>query len=222
MKKITTLLLTAILLIGITACGDNGDNSNNSDNSNNENTPTENLQSNIVISGDFGEIIEFGGVNWLVLDKRDGKALIISEAVICIDTPYNVNNADVTWETCTLREYLNDEFYNSFSEADKARIVETTIVNGDNPEYGTPGGNNTTDKIFLLSIAEANSYFADKSARIAFTDEGEAVWWGLRSPGSNSSAAALVEGNGNVFDMGIAVYLSYESGGVRPALWLSL
>ena len=74
--------------------------------------------------------------------------------------PYNEEWTDVTWETCTLRTWLNEDFYTTaFSKKERGYIAETLVKNEDNPEYGTVGGNDTRDKVFLLSIGEATTYF---------------------------------------------------------------
>jgi len=107
-----------------------------------------------------GAIIQFGGYDWRVLDVQSNSALIITEHVIEL-RPYNVERADVTWATCDLHEYLNGELLQKFSIEDKARIAETRNNNPDNLWYGTSGGNDTTDKIFLLSLEEVDRYFGN-------------------------------------------------------------
>ena len=102
----------------------------------------------------------FAGIDWRVLDVQNGKALLLSEKVI-EERKYNERETGVTWETCTLRRYLNEEFYNGFGADEKARIAETTIINNDNPWSGIKGGAATNDKIFLLSIEEVVKYFGD-------------------------------------------------------------
>ena len=89
---------------------------------------------------------------------------------------------------------MNDEFYNAaFNEAERAKIERTHVVNEDNPEYSTKGGNDTEDDVFLLSIAEVEEYFVGSGDRQlkptkyaiangAWTYNGNAYWW-LRSPG---------------------------------------
>ena len=55
-------------------------------------------------------------------------------------------------------DYTSDNFIGAaFSEKEQGAIADTTVVNDDNPTHGTEGGNDTTDKIFLLSIAEATT-----------------------------------------------------------------
>lgn len=120
-----------------------------------------------------------------------------------------------------MRTYLNGEFYNSFSDADRERIIKVTNQNNDNPWYGTSGGNPTTDKVFLLSIDEVVKYFGDsgqrenrvKSTDFSWCDDEYWPWlndqydinrravddsvmvanWRLRSPGANGR---LVANNG--------------------------
>jgi hypothetical protein len=165
-----------------------------------------------------GSIIPFAGYDWRVLDVKDGKALLISEKVLEA-RPYNDEDKGITWAECTLRAYLNGDFFNSLGPG-KARISETQTVNRNNPEYGTPGGADTSDKIFLLSIDEARAYFKDDEALLAYDLNGAASWWWLRSPGSNGGGAANVIIVGFLGVRGSSV--DDDNGGVRPALWLNL
>ena len=187
-----------------------------------------------------------GAVEWLVLDKKDGKELLISK--YCLDAKEydkNENNESVTWETCTLRQWLNDEFFNeAFSEKEKELICDTHLQNPDNPEYGTDGGNDTTDKVFLLSIDEASRYFADNEARLtyatAYAKENGAgdknAWWGLRSPGEDENNVAMVGdvGSISIYSDGKSVYVNKDGAvncngqnvgsnfGIRPAIWANI
>ena len=181
-----------------------------------------------------GDIITFGGHEWLVLDIEGGRALVVSKDILEA-REYHDSYTEVTWSNCSLRAYLNGEFYNSFSATDKARIVEVTNANEDNQWFGTNGGDDTQDKIFLLSITEVVKYFGDSGQlanrpsddvwiddqynqnRIA-TFNGEASWWWLRSPGVDGGTASRVEYGGYIILYGYFVDIAY--GGVRPALWL--
>ena len=192
-----------------------------------------------------GDTIEFGKyeqdnntrngaeiIEWRVLAVEDGKALIISEYGLAAK-PYNETYTSVTWETCTLRKWLNNDFYNSaFTTEEKSRIKSTTLVNKDNPDYGTDGGNNTVDKVFLLSLEEAEKYFADDDARMMegtayakanglypYSGNGSSWWW-LRSPGSDQRDAAGVHRGGWL--SGIGDHVNYPDCAVRPALWINL
>ena len=183
-------------------------------------TPATNNKNTSYAQAKAGDIIEFGGFNWLVLDVDDGKALIIAKSVI-EQRAYHNAFEKITWEKCDLRQYLNGEFYDSTFAADEKKLIaETNVINGDNPEYGTPGGNETTDKIFLLSIDEANNYFADDAARTAYDLSGTVHSWWLRSPGSDGDRAARVRDGGDAGAGGDSA--DRGRGGVRPALWLNL
>ena len=136
-------------------------------------------------------------------------------------------------------DYTSDNFIGTaFSAKEQAAIADTEVFNDDNPTYGTEGGNNTTDQIFLLSIAEAqnSSYFADNSSRIAtntayvagggklgssyMNGVGEADYWWLRSPGDLDHRAAGVSVDGGVGRYGHSVRIAYNA--VRPAFNLDL
>jgi len=104
-----------------------------------------------------GSMIDFGGHKWLVLDVQGSNALIISEQIL-EQRDYH----GFYWEKCSLRSYLNGEYYNNkFTAEEKARIIETRNSNPPNPWYGTTGGAETIDKIFLLSLDEVVKYFGD-------------------------------------------------------------
>jgi hypothetical protein len=194
-----------------------------------------------------GSIIPFSGYDWLVLDVKEGKALLISEKVLEKRREYHAGLGDVRWMCCSLREYLNGEFYHSFNPYAKAvKIALTRNSNKDNPWYGTPGGNDTDDYIFLLSPEEVVRYFGDSGqlanrpsertykiddqyneARIAYRSDGSASWFRLRSPASGTDTAAGVGSDGYISVSGIHGGRGVrcdDSGfyGVRPALWINL
>ena len=135
-------------------------------------------------------------IEWLVLDKEGDKLLVISKyALDC--QPYNTDYTDVTWESCTLRTWLNDDFLNeAFSADEQSYIVQTTVTADENPKYDTDPGNDTKDRIFLLSIDEAEKYFSWGSRRRceptdyavsngAYESDSGNCWWWLRSPGND-------------------------------------
>ena len=68
---------------------------------------------------------------------------------------------EVTWETCDLRSWMNDDFYNAaFDDEMKACINTVTIVTEDNQSWETSSGNDTSDKIFVLSESEIKKYYS--------------------------------------------------------------
>ena len=104
--------------------------------------------------------LPFGAYEWRVLAVEGGKALLYAED--CIGKlAYHEEYESVTWETCTLRGYMNGAFLQSFTAEEQGRILETRIANDDSLWHGTPGGNDTDDRIFLLSVEEIDRYFGD-------------------------------------------------------------
>ena len=170
-------------------------------------------------------------IEWLVLAKEGTKILVISkEALDC--KPYNTSDTDVTWETCTLRKWLNNDFINAAFSADERTMIPTVTVSADkNPDYSTNPGNATQDQVFLLSITEVNKYFSSDSARQckptdyavangAWESDSGNCWWWLRSHGFYQNNAARVDDDGGVGGLGVNV--DHVHGAVRPALWIDL
>ena len=201
-------------------------------------------------SVDVGDYVTFGSyeqdndiangkedIEWLVLAKENGRALLLSRyALECM--LYNENRIPVTWETCSLRTWLNETFQNSaFSAGEKGRILTVMVPADKNPEYDTSPGNDTADNIFLLSIPEAEKYLqtnrerqcvptaysvahgVDESNKYIVNSKG-CCWWWLRSPGGYSDYAAGIYTNGDVDSLGCNA--DYYSVAVRPALWVEL
>lgn len=200
-------------------------------------------------------------VKWRVLANANGQLFLLSDQNLDV-FQYHTELETVTWETSTMRSWLNgygapsntggssgtdytgDNFLDTaFSAKEQNAIVETAVVNDDNKDenYGTngEGGNNTTDRIFLLSIAEADnrSYFpkyssSRYSANTAYVADGGELgssymyeggetdrWW-LRSPGSNNTMAAGIDEEGVELYEGNPV--NNKSFAVRPAFNLDL
>lgn len=205
---------------------------------------------NKIKTANVGDIIVFGAyeqdnntsngkedIEWLVLAKEDNKILVISDkALDC--KPYNQSRDYVTWETCSLRNWLNNDFINAAFTAEERAMIPTVTVSADmNPEYNTNPGNATKDKVFLLSIVEAEKYFTSDEARKcvpteyaisngastsdSYTKGGKAtcLWW-LRSPGFDQFIAAYVNYFGPVLRYGRSV--GNVSNSVRPAMWISI
>ena len=169
-------------------------------------------------------------IEWKVLAVDGNKALVISQyALDC--QKYNSTYTDTTWEKCSLRTWLNGTFYNAAFGSDYQKMIASSTVTADkNPSYSTSPGNNTTDKVFLLSITEVYKYFSSESARQcqgtaycyaqgAYKASNGNCWWWLRSPGIDSISAAGVDDDGSVDDVG---YVRNDIGAVRPALWINL
>ena len=175
-------------------------------------------------SGNSASAGDYAGkpVTWKVLavDTTANKALVISEYVLTAEKHQITANSSnpYTWSNSLIRTWLNntgsDGFISQYglSSVSIAEVTHDTDLNGSTES--------TIDKVFLLSVSEANSYFADNSARVANTlADSAAIWW-LRSRGSyDSFSAAFVRNYGRVIADGY--YADYLNG-VRPAFWINL
>lgn len=196
-------------------------------------------------------------VKWRVLSNVGGQLFLLADQNLDV-FQYHTEQEDVTWETSTMRswlngydaskntggtggiDYTNDNFLNTaFSAGEQAAIAETRVVNEPNTDYDTDGGNDTTDRIFLLSIREAYyspTYFPRGTSAVStntayvaaggklgkgMSPAGEADWWWLRSPGFYHTMAAFIEwADGSPNTDGQRV--DYDRMAVRPAFNLKL
>ena len=172
-------------------------------------------------------------ITWRVLGRDSDSLLVISEKGL--DTkPYNEKFCDVTWADCTLRQWLNKEFLErAFSKREQSLIIASRLTNDVGPD--------TEDRLFLLSVDEVKSLFADILDRKANPTEyavkdyawrgysksyshygarDNAVWWWLRSRGNLSGSAAYVHDSGGIGIFGFCVY--NNEGFVRPAFRLAI
>lgn len=195
-----------------------------------------------------GSIIKFGkyeqdndtsngkeDIEWLVLVKDDNKMLAISNKAID-SKPYHSSYCGTTWEECSLRRWLNDTFVNeAFTPEEQEKILITDVTADVNPDYDTDAGNDTKDKVFLLSIQEVNKYFNNDSERQcvpteyakangAYTniaskknDTPLCGWW-LRSSGIQQDNAAVVISYGSIKSAGYSI--NDASVSVRPVMWI--
>lgn len=180
-------------------------------------------------------------IEWQVLAREGNSALLISRYGLD-SKPYNEQDTDVTWEPCTLRDWLNNEFINAaFTPAQQNGIETRTVDNrqAQGASRSVDGGKNTQDKVFLLSYAEAEKYFANDEARKCIPTayavkngtcqfDGEAkfklngqgcCWWWLRTHSQTSSFAACVNVDGA---HGHHSKVNNSGAAVRPALWINL
>jgi len=200
--------------------------------------PTESISIRLIneIKSGQKEIV-FGGYEWQVLAVEDSRALLITKEIVG-KGGYDASG-NYLWETNDIRKYLNNDFFNQFDDEEKKLILAVENVNKDNPYFGTDGGNNTTDNIFLLSLEEVVEYFGDSGQlhrpeiigkipriddqynhkRIA-TYNGEPGDWWLRSRGSPASGPVYVVFDGTIYMGGAQIWPGLQ--GLRPALWLDL
>ncbi|MBE5767897.1 MAG: tetratricopeptide repeat protein [Clostridiales bacterium] len=170
-------------------------------------------------------------IEWLILDIRDEKMLLISKyALDC--KPYHENDTDITWENSDLRKWLNGEFVdNAFTDVERAWICISSIPASNNSTYRTNAGKGTQDQVFLLNISQVKKYFKSNDARkcqptayavaegATVTSSANCHWW-LRTPGSDQSRASSITSIGIVDDVGRNI--TNDDYAVRPVLWIDL
>lgn len=201
---------------------------------------------------DVGDTVTFGtyeqnnnysdgneNIEWVVIDKQEDKIMVVSKYIIA-GQPFNTTNeGHISWENCTLRKWLNNDFLNeAFSDAEKKLITDTTIFSTEYLAHSTTDYS-TTDKIFLLSENERNMLssvdalkgIVTESVIALFSDAAnsdvaninpsnfEPLWW-LRTTweDADDSCASVV----CRVDYDGWIYAVEENAGVRPAMWISL
>ena len=182
----------------------------------------------------------FEPIEWKIMSNNADGLYVISKKILNIQQ-YNTTNCSITWENCSLRTWLNDTFYSdAFSEDEKKMITYRETENKKNPIFGTEGGNNTWDKVFIPSIYDASNstygfsthYNVDSnrmahrtryaSAIVGSTSESTDSWW-LRTPGAQDNTACSVSSSGYISttntvyskDREVTYYF-----GIRPAIYL--
>ncbi len=165
---------------------------------------------------------EIKPITWRVLQREKDYLLVVSEKGLeC--RAYNTDIVTMDWASCTLRSWLNSEFYDkAFNEQERKCILRTRIANNAGP--------NTEDYIFLLSVDEARILFANNRSRRAeltefaakngaYVYDGCCVWW-LRTRGFHDYDTAYVRISGIIGSDGHGIDDVFNA--VRPALKLAL
>lgn len=172
-------------------------------------------------------------IKWRVIKCENGEALLLSDIVLD-KQKYNKRLKKVTWEKSTLRKWLNKKFMNrAFSSSEQEAIRTTKVINEDNYYYKTDGGNDTLDKIYLLSLSETDEEKETEEAKeYGFTDSygmtikysnyadlDDYQYWWLRTPGEKNISAAAVDMFGEAYVGGGESDMEL---GIRPVLHLNL
>ena len=189
-----------------------------------------------------GSAIEFGRypdspgmssvpLRWRVLNISNDTALMITEKAIDA-MPFADSKGCTSWDTSSVRSFLNGEFFNkAFSEDEKKVVLDTELINYKNVTFRTMNGSKTNDKVYLLSIEEAQRLFRDDRERSAaptalarskgvYTSADGMVWWWLRSSGCTPGYSADVDYGGDVDSYGNDRIGSVEC--IRPVIRVSL
>lgn len=249
-NKVLALLMSAIMIIGALVCADVVIAETVKAKDYGISNPRINEDGSVtwdkIKFGRYKQSAEFKSepIKWRILsiDEDNNALLLADKGLINSSYNYNLANKNVSWETCTLRAWLNSNFYeNAFNEEEQAEINLVTVKNEENLIYDIKGSKDTLDKVFLLSIEEAcndaygfDSIFSNNSdTRICNVTEyttsinpnlhnhiEQGNWW-LRSFCNNSNVAAYVnnEGGGVSTDK---IMSSNCSLFVRPVIQINL
>lgn len=107
-------------------------------------------------------------IEWIVLEKQKNKVLLLSKYILDCKL-YNEIDEIVSWENCSLREWLNTVFYNQAFNVDEQKLILETkldnyLVDKNDETKRVQSENITNDKVFLLSIDEVIKYFGKKKS----------------------------------------------------------
>lgn len=168
------------------------------------------IEKKLIENSQPGETVNVGGASWKILKKDEDAALLIKSNKFS-DITFHDTLENVTWETSSIREWLNTDFMDTFSEEEKNNILLSNIQMDDNEMYGIDGGNDTEDFIFLLSSSEAEEY-------AEYLGDCKVLSW-LRSPGSSTNTASFLSDENIVMEYG---YLVNSTGfTARPVMWFA-
>ena len=187
-------------------------------------------------------------IEWQILDRKDNWILVISK--FGLDTlPYHNRNEFITWEKCSLREWLNSSFMGKAFDEEELEAIKLSQVENrhswNGADWKTVGGNDSNDMLFLLSNTDAIKYFANSDSRRCIPTDyaiqngtyvysgtgyygaarlcGYGNWW-LRSPGKTFQNYADRVGCGGWTDCSTtsSELVTNNSTMIRPAMWVNL
>lgn len=174
-------------------------------------------------------------IEWLVLDRDGDRALLLSKYALDYQSfmPfYEPVTEPYTWESCSLRRWLNGTFLNAaFSADEQQRLLTTTVITSPGSLHRENGPVTTEDRVFLLSNTEVYAYFASEAATAAeytayalsenpwpgnAATPGPADWWLRTTDGYDHPAGVYADGR-----VGEGAR-AYEGEYVRPAIWITV
>ena len=178
----------------------------------------------------LGMVIPFGNVDWRILDIEDDRVLLFKESAMKKDQVtlqrlffHDSDDDNVTWETSWLRHWLNDNdpsdgdngfLGEQFTPKEQERIIPTKLFRPDNTIYNVSGGNETVDKLFLMTAQEANYY-----KQMKLIPKTKTCWW-LRTPGRYPNSMVFVLPSRKIMYFGYDVSTVHFT--VKPCMWVDI
>lgn len=171
-------------------------------------------------------------IEWRILNiQSDGVTLISEYALDC--QPYNTTDENTTWESCSLRAWLNGTFINeAFTAEEQAVIGDTNVRFGEeiNTLSVIPPSGITKDKVFIISLSElrkaSNNGILNKTctptayavAQGVFSDYSNHIYWWLRNQGDGQNKEVCVQPSGQEYVAGYVVNSKCTC--VRPCIFI--
>lgn len=177
-------------------------------------------------------------IEWRIINETDEGYLLMSEYALDAQ-PFNTEDVESAWNTCSLHAWLTDTFYNAaFNQTEQSELLEKIITPSINPDYGVLTGEDIPDYIAILAAEEvsegANGFPGTrkdndetrlcspteyaKAAGVYADSSNHCRWW-LRTAGNGASLSMYVANNGLLACDGY--YVSGVDIGVRPVVYLS-
>ncbi|MDO4478193.1 MAG: DUF6273 domain-containing protein [Lachnospiraceae bacterium] len=167
-------------------------------------------------------------LSWLVLQQTETSLLLLAEKGVAV-RKYHFSEEPISWEESDLRAWLNGHFLEeAFDHEERSIIADTKVLAEKNPEFNTETGNDTVDKLFLMSYPEYE-YFKDRvglgAVEVAESLSGnmlheDQLYWWLRTPGKIRESVVCIDDKGRPIEYGLAA--SLHSRVVRPMLRIDL
>jgi len=169
-------------------------------------------------------------LEWIVLDVQGNKAMLLSR--YCIDTViFFPKRVPMYWGLSDLRAWMNGNFLQeAFTQEEQARILVTSVKNS-NPHGMKGAGDDTLDRIYLLSKEEVLHFFPEQADRVAYPTEyakskgctvdpvtGSCRWW-TRTPGARNLDICGMRLDGRISSYGMQD-VDWPTNTMRPVMWV--
>ena len=188
MKRLVALMLTVIMILGVTSaladtwyCPDCGSANDGNFCSNCGTKRPEKVNNAAATSYNVGDYVYLGRyeqndytgdgpekIRWLVIDTNGSKLFLLSDKALA-NLPFHKKSNRTAWAASYLRTWLNNDFYTgAFTKEEKAAIQTTEVQDTAEHSYyewNTNGrlSGTTEDKVFCLSFLEARTLLNSKT-----------------------------------------------------------
>ena len=169
-------------------------------------------------------------LEWLVLEVQGNQAMLLTK--YCIDTViFYPKRVAMYWGKSDLRAWMNSDFLLETFTPEEQSLILTTTVKNSNPHGMKGAGDDTLDKIYLLSKTEVLHFFPELSDRIAYPTEyakskgctvdsvtGSCRWW-TRTSGARKMDICGMRLDGRISSYGMQD-VDWPTNTMRPVMWV--